>query len=242
MITSEVREGAMWVTIDRPEKNNAIPPAGNRELLESIERGSEHASVVVITGTGWAFSAGSDVDALRRARADGEIAAAVEAECQLYQRIKSLDVPILAAVNGFAYGGGFELVLACDLAVAVEGATFALPETRLGVTPGYALDTATEHLGRKRTLELALTGERIDAETAREWGVVNRVVERDVLHEAVAEIVAQVHEAPPYAIAAVKRTVNEDVSERVSFQRSVDRLSALLSVDETQSRIDQFLK
>lgn len=182
------------------------------------------------------------MDALHRARADGEIAAAVEAEYRLYQRIKSLVVPILAAVNGFAYGGDLEFVLVCDLAVAMEGATFALLEMRLSVTPRYALDTATEHLRWKRTLELALTGERIDAETAREWGVVNRVVERDVFHEAVAEIVAQVRETPPYAIAAVKRTINEDVSERVSFQRSVDRLSALLSVDETQSRIDQFLK
>ena len=242
MIEYEVRNDAAWVTIDRPAKKNALSPAAHHELREILIRGSDEARVAVITGRGDTFCAGSDIEALRDARTASDAEALVEPEFELHRQIEALAVPVIAAVNGDAYGGGVELVGACDLAVAVENAEFALPETRLGLTPGYALDRATTLMGRKRVLELALTGDSISAETAREWGLLNRVVEHGLLETDIESIATRIADAPPRAVAAVKRTVNEDTSSQVSYQRSTDRLAALLSAEETQDRLTAFFE
>lgn len=241
MIDYDRRGDAAWVTIDRAERRNALTPSAHRAIDSALERAETEARVAVVTGAGTdAFCAGTDVDSLREAHEGGDAESLVEAEFGLHRRIEDLDVPVVAAVNGDAYGGGLELVAACDLAVTVESASFALPETRLGLTPGYALDRAVELVGRKRTLELALTGEPIDAVTAREWGLVNRVVDRSDLEATVTDLAAAVADAPSHAIRAVKRTVNESIREDVSYQRSVDRLASLLAESETQARLDAF--
>lgn len=239
-IKHERRGEAIWLTIDRPDRRNALSPAAHRELLEGLDRAATEARVAVISGSGETFCAGSDIESLR----DASPAAAetlVDPEFELHRHIESLPVPIIAAVNGPAYGGGVELVAVCDLAVAVDDATFALPETRLGLTPGYALDRANDLVGRKRMLELALTGQPIDATTAHEWGFVNDVVPATSLADRVATLVDHIAEAPEHAISAVKRTVSEDATVDVSYQRSVDRLSALLAAPETQTRLSAFL-
>lgn len=230
------------ITINRPEKKNALSPDALRELTEALDRSGDEARVAVLRGTGDAFCAGSDVEALRGADTAVDAEELVEPEYRLHRRIESLSIPVIAAVNGTAYGGGFELVAACDLAVATADATFALPETRLGLTPGYALDCGIELVGRKRILELALTGDEIDAVTAREWGLVNRIVDPDGLESAVDDLASSISSAPASSVAAVKRTVTEDVTKRVSYQRSADRLTALLASAETQARIDAFFE
>jgi enoyl-CoA hydratase/carnithine racemase len=241
VIDYDRRDDVAWVTIDRPERKNALSPSDHRAVASALERAEAESRVAVLTAAGDdVFCAGSDLGALREARATGDAESLVDAEFALHRRIEDLDVPVVAAVNGSAYGGGLELVAACDLAVAVDGATFSLPETRLGLTPGYALDRAVALVGRKRLLELALTGEPIDAATAREWGLVNRVVEPSALHATVTDLATSVADAPPHAISAVKRTVNEPIRDDVSYQRSVDRLASLLAETETQARLDAF--
>lgn len=241
MIRYELDGQIAWVTIDRPDSKNALSPAANRDLRAAVERAESEARVAVVTATGEdAFCAGSDLEALETIYETGDTAEFVQAEFDLYRRIETLDIPVIAAVNGLAYGGGFELVAVCDLAIAVETAEFALPETRLGLTPGVALDRATALVGRKRLLELALTSEPIDAVTARDWGVINRVVDRSQLRPTTREIANAIADAPPHAVRAVKRTVNEELDASVSYQRSVDRLTALLAEPETQSRLDAF--
>ena len=241
MIDYERRADVAWITIDRPERKNALAPSDHRAIVAALERAETECRVATVTATGDdSFCAGSDLDSLREAYATGDAESLVEAEFALHRRIEGLDVPVIAAVNGVAYGGGFELVAACDLAVAASDATFALPETRLGLTPGYALDRAVALVGRKRMLELALTGEPIDAATARKWGLVNRVVERSDLRDSVTDLASTVADAPPHAISAVKRTVAGSIRGNVSYQRSVDRLASLLSEAETQARLDEF--
>ncbi|WP_254534008.1 enoyl-CoA hydratase/isomerase family protein [Natrinema gelatinilyticum] len=230
------------IAIDRPEKKNALSPETHRELTNALDRADDDARVAVLTGTGDAFCAGSDIEALRGANTAADAESLIDPEYRLHRRIESLSIPVIAAVNGTAYGGGFELVTACDLAVATADATFALPETRLGLTPGYALDRGIELVGRKRILELALTGDEIDAVTAREWGLVNRVVDPDGLEAAVDDLASDIAAAPARTVAAVKRTVTEDITERVSYQRSTDRLAALLASAETRARIDAFFE
>lgn len=241
MIGYDRRGSTAWLTIERPDRHNALSPDAHRALIEALERAAEEARTAVVTGAGDTFCAGSDIETLRGLD-PADAARLVEPEFRLYRRIESLSIPVVAAVNGPAYGGGVELVAACDLAVAVASSTFALPETRLGLTPGYALDSMPGVLGRKRVLELALTGEAVGAETARDWGLVNRVVDDDSLSAAVGEVCDRIESAPGHAIAAVKRTVAEDATESVSYQRSVDRLASLLSRPETQSRLQEFFE
>lgn len=242
MIRYDLDGNTARITIDRPEKKNALSPDALHELTEALDRANDEARVAVLSGTGDAFCAGSDVEGLRGADTVADVEELVEPEFRLHRRIESLSIPVIAAVNGSAFGGGFELVAACDLAVATADATFALPETRLGLTPGYALDCGIELVGRKRILELALTGDEIDAVTAREWGLVNRVVDPNKLEAAVDEVASNISDAPAHAVAAVKHTVTENITECVSYQRSVDRLAALLASEETQARIDAFFE
>jgi enoyl-CoA hydratase/carnithine racemase len=242
VIRYNLDEETAQIIIDRPGNKNALSPVAHRELTTALDRAGDQARVAILTGTGDAFCAGSDIKSLRDVETAADAEALVEPEYRLHRRIESLSIPVIAAVNGKAYGGGFELVAACDLAVATADATFALPETRLGLTPGYSLDRGVELVGRKRILELALTGDEIDAVTAREWGLLNRVVDPGGLEAVIDDLATSIADAPPLAVAAVKRTVAEDVTERVSYQRSADRLTALLARAETRARIDAFFE
>ena len=240
MIDYDYRKPTAWITIDRPERKNALAPSTHRDLRAALQRAEDEASVAVVTGTGDAFCAGSDVDSLNEARTADEVEAIVEPEFRLHRCIESLSIPVVAAVKGLAYGGGFELVAVCDLAVAAVDAEFALPEVRLGLSPGYALDCGLELIGRKRLLELALTGEPIGASTAREWGLVNHVADPEELASETERLAASVGAKPEYAVRAIKRTVSDATTDNVSYQQSVERLAALLSSEETRTNLDKF--
>lgn len=240
MIDYEYHEPTAWITIDRAERKNALTASTHRDLRAALERAEAEASVAIVTGTGDAFCAGSDIDSLNEIQSADEVENLVEPEFRLHRCIESLSVPVVAAVNGLAYGGGFELVAVCDLAVAAADAEFALPEVRLGLTPGYALDCGLTLIGRKRLLELALTGESIDASTAHEWGLVNRVAEPDELTTEAERLAERVGAGPGYAVRAIKRRVADATTDDVSYQHSVERLAALLSSKETQANLDEY--
>jgi enoyl-CoA hydratase/carnithine racemase len=205
MIRAETRGDAHWVTIDRPEKRNALHLDGWRRLGEELARAESTSRVAVLTGVEDVFCAGDDVTVIDAAESADDVEALADALYETFWGIERLSVPVLAAVNGLAYGGGFELVCACDLAVAVEDATFALPETTIGAYPPYAVERVAELCGRKRLMELALTGEAIDARTALDWGLLNRVVATDDLEPAVETFVERVGESPRRATATAKR-------------------------------------
>lgn len=201
-----------WITIDRPEKQNALHEQGWRDLRAALDRAADEARVAVLTSVGEAFCAGDDVATL----ADLETAADGEAlGTLLYEGlfgIERLPIPVIAAVDGLAYGGGFELVAACDLAVASDEARFALPETQVGAYPPYAVARPSAFGGKKRLLELALTGEPIDAEQACEWGIVTRVVTEDTVADTVADLVDDVTEGPKSAVRLLKRYAHAGVA------------------------------
>lgn len=208
MIRYDLRGEAAWVTLDRPGKKNALHLDGWRDLIGALSRAGEEARVAVLAGAGDAFCAGDDVATL----ASLESADDVEAlSGRLYEGlfgIEALPVPVIAAVDGLAYGGGFELVAAADLAVATPAATFALPETRVGAYPPYAAARIGALCGKKRLMELALTGEPIEAERAREWGLLNRVVPEEGLADAVADLVDAIVESPARATRLAKQSAH----------------------------------
>ena len=183
------------VTINRPEQRNAVSPAVLRELRQALElaRDDEAVRTVVLTGAGdRAFCAGADLTGfaaeaghLERHRAQGEFV-------DLFLTMEGLGKPIIGCINGHALAGGFGLALCCDLLVAADSATFGTPEIKVGVWPMMISSIVLRNLGRKRTMQLFLTGERIDAQTAMQWGIVNRVVPatevRGVAHTLATEI------------------------------------------------------
>jgi enoyl-CoA hydratase/carnithine racemase len=205
MIHAETRGDARWVTIDRPEKRNALHIDGWRRLGEELARAESASRAAVITGVEDVFCAGDDIAVIDAAETAGDVEALADALYGTFWGIERLSVPVVAAVNGLAYGGGFELVCAADLAVAVDDATFALPETTIGAYPPYAVERVAALCGRKRLMELVLTGEPVDAETVHEWGLVNRVVGADALEPTVERFVERVCESPKRATATAKR-------------------------------------
>lgn len=191
------------LTIDRPDKLNALNDATIAELGRAIDevRGREDVAGLIVTGAGRAFVAGADIaelsgqgpiDGKERARRGQEI----------FRRFETSPKPVIAAVNGFALGGGCELALACHIRIAAEGTKFGQPEAKLGIGPGYGGTQRLPRLvGKGRALQLLLTGEMVDAQEALRIGLVNKVVPASELLVAAAAMMAQILANGPLAVA-----------------------------------------
>jgi crotonobetainyl-CoA hydratase len=192
------------VTLDRP-KANAIDAATSREMghIFAAFRDDPNLRVVIITGSGEKFfSAGWDLNAA----ASGE---AIDSDYGLggfagITEMHDLNKPVIAAINGMAVGGGFELALACDLIVATEGAQFFLPEIFVGVLADAASFRLPKRLPYHIAMEMLLTGRRMNAVEALRWGLVNAVVPNDLLMEKARDLAQTIIKAAPLSIAAVK--------------------------------------
>jgi enoyl-CoA hydratase len=207
------RDGAVLrLTIDRPEQRNAL----NAEVLEGLVAGCAAAGdpgvrVVVLTGAGdRAFCAGADLAG--GLTADAGVVEQHEQRGmlrELFAAVARLRVPLVGRVNGHALAGGLGVALACDLLVASEDAQFGTPEVKVGLWPYVISALLTEHLGPKRSLELMMTGRRLSASEARDWGLVNQVVPGDQLDAAVDELTATLIEGAPLALALGRRSFHE---------------------------------
>ncbi|MEO8856623.1 MAG: enoyl-CoA hydratase-related protein [Burkholderiaceae bacterium] len=211
-----VAGGVITITLDRP-KANAIDVATSHALYTAFERLQQDPAlrVAIITGTGRFFSAGWD---LKSAAADGE---AIDADhgpggFAGLTEFFTLGKPVIAAVNGLAIGGGFELALAADLIVAAESASFALSEVRLGmIADSGGVLRLPRRLPRAIANELLLTGRRMGAVEAARWGLVNQVVPTESLAVAAHALAQQIVQAAPLAIAAVKQVARATEAQTV---------------------------
>ncbi|MEV7870775.1 enoyl-CoA hydratase/isomerase family protein [Streptomyces sp. NPDC088124] len=171
------------VTINRPAKYNAISPAVVTALDAALGAlgADPRVRAIILTGAGKAFAAGADISFY--AQADREEFTAFTGRCNaLCDRIATSPVPVVAAVRGLALGGGFELVLSCDVVVAEQGAAFGLPEVSLGLLPGWGgTQRLTWHVGPNRAKWLIMSGERLDATTAEALGIVTHICDTDAL-------------------------------------------------------------
>lgn len=203
-------EGVALLTFHRPEKLNALNRATLGELGRALDEleGDPLTRVLILTGAGEkSFVAGADIGELDRLGPREGVEASRFGQ-GLFRRLERSRLFVIAAVNGYALGGGCELALACDVRVAAENAVFGLPEVTLGVLPGYGGTQRLPRLvGRGRALELIATGERIGAEEALRIGLVNRVVPSGQLLDACRRIADRVLAAAPLAVAAAKRAV-----------------------------------
>jgi enoyl-CoA hydratase len=202
-------DGVALVTLDRPEALNALDFALIAELTEALETldADPGCRCIVITGAGdRAFAAGADIKELAR---QTPISLTVDNEFHRWERIKRVRTPLIAAVRGFALGGGCELAMACDMIVAGDDATFGQPEIRLGVMPGAGgTQRLTRAIGKARAMDLVLTGRSIDAREAEACGLVTTVVPTEATVDAALDLAQRIAELPPVAVMAAKEAVN----------------------------------
>ena len=222
--------GVTTITINRPERRNAV----NAEVVEGLGRAltaaekDDSVSSVVITGAGdRAFCAGADLAGpVTTGPVEGHFARAQIAE--LFRRFRASRVPLIARVNGHALGGGFGLMLSCDLVVAADHAEFGMPEIDVGLWPFIITAVVQRDVPRKLSLELMFTGRRISAEAGVAGGFVNRVVPSHQLDAAVGELTEVLGSKSPAALALGKRSFYRAEEQR--FEDALEYLAGMLSV------------
>ncbi len=207
----ELSDGIARITVNRPDKLNALNTTVISELGDAITRVESDAAVrgVILTGAGSkAFVAGADITELaEQSPIEGKARSLLGQ--QVFRRLEGCGKPVIAAVNGYALGGGCELAMACHIRIASEQARFGQPEVKLGIGPGYGGTARLPRLvGRGRALELLLTGAMIDAAEAYRIGLVNRVVPADKLLEEAQTMLRSILENGPLAIQACLEAVN----------------------------------
>ncbi|HET7677569.1 MAG TPA: enoyl-CoA hydratase-related protein [Candidatus Limnocylindrales bacterium] len=202
-------EGVALITLDRPEVLNALDSETMRQLVEALERldAEETCRCIVITGAGErAFAAGADIKEMADAT---PVSLTVANSFARWERIRRVRTPIVAAVRGYALGGGCELAMACDMIVAADDAVFGQPEIRIGVIPGAGgTQRLTRALGKAKAMELILTGRNLPAREAEAHGLVTRLVAAEETLAAAVDLAAEVAALPPLAVMAAKEAIN----------------------------------
>ncbi len=207
LIAAETRGAVGLAQLNRPEARNALSPDLMEELGSVLERWDDDPEVgcIVIAGGDEWFAAGADIKAMAQ-RSFQE--ALVSPSARFWPRLARVRTPLVAAVSGYALGGGCELALACDMIVASESAEFGQPEILLGIIPGGGgTQRLARVIGKQRAMELVLTGRRIDALEAERLGIVNRVAPPDGWLDAALELAGVVASRPPLAVRLGKQAV-----------------------------------
>jgi enoyl-CoA hydratase len=202
-------DGVALVTLDRPEVLNALNFALIEQLTDALEALDRDPAcrVIVLTGAGErAFAAGADIPELAR---QSPTSLTLDDHFHRWERLKRIRKPIIAAVRGFALGGGCELAMTCDLIVAGEDAQFGQPEIKLGVMPGAGgTQRLTRAIGKAKAMELILTGRNLSAREAEAHGLVSSVVPAEATLPAALDLAARIAAMPPVAVIAAKAAVN----------------------------------
>jgi enoyl-CoA hydratase len=226
LLTFDVADRIATITVNRPDKLNALNDALIAELGAAIDEAARRGDVggVLLTGAGRAFVAGADIAELA-AQTAVEGKARAERGQRVFRRFETSPKPTLAAVNGFALGGGCELAMACHLRLASDAAKFGQPEVKLGIVPGYGGSQRLPRLvGKGRALQLLLTGEMIDAAEAYRIGLVNRVVPAAELISAARALLATMLAQGPLAVAhcieAVDRGLDLGLDDAIALEAS----------------------
>jgi enoyl-CoA hydratase/carnithine racemase len=197
---------AVTITMNRPEQRNALSTGLMREMIRELERASvrPECRVVIIRGAGPVFSAGHDLKEMTERTLDEE-RDIFDICAQMMHTIQHIPQPVIASVHGMATAAGCQLVATCDLAIASERARFATPGVRIGLFCSTPMVAVSRNIGRKRAMEMLLTGKPIDAATAAEWGLVNRVVPPEILDRVVLELAREIASFSPLILKIGKQ-------------------------------------
>lgn len=245
-VVTELSEGIYTITINRPDKLNAL----NRDVFTDIDNAIEEIEnnpgirSAIITGAGTkAFVAGADITEF--AGLDKQVAMALAKRGQdIFFKIEQSKKPIIAAINGFALGGGCELAMACHFRIASDNAKFGQPEVNLGLIPGYGgTQRLTQLIGKGRAIELLISGNMIDADTALQYGLVNYVVAPGELLNKARAILNVINSKAPVAIAKCIQVVNVVFDEtKNGFEEEIKSFGECFDTDDMKEGTTAFLE
>jgi enoyl-CoA hydratase len=243
----DVRDGVAFVTVNRPDKLNALNDEVMRELAQAAERIATEDAIkgAILTGSGpKAFVAGADIGDLAKQGAFDGKARAQRGQAVL-RRLETCGKPVIAAVNGFALGGGCELAMACHIRIASENAKFGQPEVKLGIAPGYGGTQRLPRLvGKGIALQLILTGEMIDAQEAYRIGLVNRVVPAEALLAESEKMLRGILAMGPLAIRLSMEAVDQGLEMTLDegLLLEANHFGLLASTQDTKEGLTAFLE
>ena len=237
-------ESTAVITLDRPERRNALSLELMRELTRVLDEVGADASLraVILASRGKVFSSGHDLNELvGRPREDYE---ALFAACTvLMTRVQSIPQPVIAEVRGLATAAGCQLVATCDLALADETGAFATPGVKIGLFCSTPMVALTRAIGRKRAMEMLLTGRMIDAATAADWGLINDVKPASSLRESALELAAQIANASAATVATGKRAfyAQIDLPQGAAYETACEVMTGNAVAADAQEVIGAFL-
>lgn len=242
IVTKE--KGYAVIRINRPQALNALNAQVLRELYDALYELDRDPAVAcsIITGSEKAFAAGADIKEMMEKDSERMFH---DNQFEPFYKIRSVKKPMIAAVSGFALGGGCELVMACDIVLAAESAKFGQPEINLGVVPGMGgSQRLTRAVGKYRAMELLLTGDPFTAEEAMKLGLVNKVIPNEFLLEEARSLAAKIASKPLLAVIATKELVNasDDLSlaEGIVHERKV--FASLFSTEDQKEGMNAFVE
>ncbi len=246
-ILIEKQDNIAVVTINRPTKLNALNKATIQELHDGFNALNEDKSVkaIIIIGSGEkAFVAGADIAEFANFSISEGQQLAAEGQALLFDFVQNLSTPVIAAVNGFALGGGLELAMSCHFRIASTNAKMGLPEVTLGVIPGYGgTQRLAQLIGKGRAMELITTAGMIDAETAKNYGLVNHVVAQDELLEFAKGIATKISNNSTVAIAKAIQALNANFEDGTNgYEVEIENFGACFGTEDFKEGTSAFLE
>lgn len=243
----ENRDRILYITINRENKLNALNKATLAELHDVITSTSHDEQVggIIITGAGQkAFVAGADISEFSDFNADEGRELAREGQSKVFDVIENSEKPIIAALNGFALGGGLELAMACHIRIALITAKMGLPEVSLGLIPGYGGTQRLSHLvGKGKAMEMILSADMINAEEAFRIGLINHIAEPEQLLQKAEEILKKIMTRSPFAVGCAIRAVNSAFNEGVNgYETEIAEFSNCFDSEDFKEGVAAFIQ
>lgn len=243
-IRAKVENEIGWLTLYRPKNLNAL----NRRMVAEIVRAlqtfdhTKDVKVIIIHGEGKAFAAGADIKEMLN---DDPVSLEWNNQFAVWDQINLIKKPMIAAVHGFALGGGFELALACDLIYATETTVFGFPEVNLGVMPGAGgTQRLTKAMGKAKAMEWLLLGEQMTAKEALHYGVINHVVQEEILLEEVEKFAQKLLKKSPLSLRLIKESVLKAIDAPLDEGMQLERKNfyLLFSSDDQKEGMTAFIE
>jgi len=246
-IIYEKSGGIATITLNRPEALNAFSKEVIEEILKALEdvKADENTRVVILTGAGEkAFSAGADIKAMKGMNALKARELSLMGE-KLCDTLENLEKPVIAAINGYALGGGLEVAMACDIRIASENARMGQTEINIGLIPGWGgTQRLTRLIGKTKAKELIFTGKIVDAKTAEQLGIVNMVVPTEKFRETVQQFAAELASKAPVALKVAKALINKgsEISLDAAIALEREGFGVVASTEDLQEGVSAFIE
>lgn len=246
-IICEVKNGVLVITINRPDKLNALNKQTIEELHETLVEAENQSDIraVILTGSGQkAFVAGADIAEFSNFSVEQGKQLSAIGHFKIFNFIENFSKPIIAAVNGFALGGGLELAMACHIRVVSENAKMGLPEVSLGLIPGYGgTQRLAQLVGKGKAFEMVVTADMINAADALKWGLANYVTTQDELLNKCFDITGKISSKSPTAIKTAIKVINAGYNNNLNgFEVEIEEFGKLFGTMDFREGVDAFME